>query len=336
MTTKQRMPPGELSPGEDFAAFCAVLYDPPPEPGRIQAAAAIVRRLVTRPLHPGEFEALTVLFMDAGEGRRAGTLTPEDLGRDGADMSASGKQTELMRLVQNGIYVLVPAQLMLWQSPKDPQALLIRRRRLASVMLWDGLPWRWVAEAARTNPGLTVELARAVAQREREALTAPKPPEPAAPVQTFTRQPARPLPGDEDPAPPRATARLGLPPNATLIVEPPARISPNTKRLEEVEYQLDPALGLKPIDESERVDGLVWQRVARWGVKFSAAGGFGVTGVNVANALDAGDVNLIATGLDMAGDAAWFAGTYAASWVAKQYGTWKRKRGETRARQGLY
>lgn len=343
--TLERKPPREIAPGEDLAAFCRLLYPAPaPDAGRIDAARELVRRHVTVPLHAGEFDALTILFLDAGEGRRAGTATADDLGRDGVAVSATGARPEILTLLNAGDYAGAGAQLPRWQAPQAADAMLIRRRRTCSVLLWEGLPWRWAAEATRQNPVLSLADARRVAEREREHLTAPKavdaPPAAAsagaAPVETFTRSPAPDVPPEVEAAREAAIAAGLRAPVVTMIVEPPARISPNTKRIEEVEYNLDPTLGLKPLDESERVDGLVWQRVAKWGVKFSAFGGFGSLGVNVSQALDAQDVNLIAAGLDAAADAAWFGGTYAVSWVAGQYGAWKRKRGEIRARQGLY
>ena len=139
-----------------------------------------------------------------------------------------------------------------------------------------------------------------------------------------------------------SAARAGVPPSSPPPVPAsvPAVItapvgtkpkSPNTVAPAEVPYKIDPNAGLKPLEESDRAKGYVVQQVGIGVIRLGALGLFGSTAQGAAQVVQGDPVlsNLIlmvfvAVGIAVVG------------YVIKAYGTWKRKRGEKAATQGLY
>jgi len=137
-------------------------------------------------------------------------------------------------------------------------------------------------------------------------------------------------------------ARAGVPPSSPPPVPAsvPAVItapvgtkpkSPNTVAPAEVPYRIDPNAGLKPLEESDRAKGYWYQQAGIGMIRLGSLGVFGTTVQGGAQVLQGDPVlsNLVLTGIVVGGIAV-------TGYVIKAYGTWKRKRGERAAVQGLY
>lgn len=209
-----------------------------------------------------------------------------------------------------------------WCEYKNPNTIFeqgLYRRRLAEICMFLGLPWHFAMGAILkraggvivdiTTPDYVISLAEQAVEKAAPAPAAPPPPPPA-------------------PAAPKT------PPAATPA--PPAKApSPNTKKPEEVPYRIDKDAGLKPLEESDRAKGFWWQQFAVMILRLTGIGTFGTGAAEVANivqsdaALSGAIFNLtipllvLGTGLVTA-------------WVAREYGNWKRARGEAAATQGLF
>jgi hypothetical protein len=98
-----------------------------------------------------------------------------------------------------------------------------------------------------------------------------------------------------------------------------------------VPYKIDPQAGLKPLEESDRAKGYVVQQVGIGVIRLGALGVFGSTAQGAAQVVQGDPVlsNLLLMVFVAAGIAA-------IGYVIKAYGSWKRKRGEKAATQGLY
>jgi hypothetical protein len=107
--------------------------------------------------------------------------------------------------------------------------------------------------------------------------------------------------------------------------------SPNTTAPADVPYKIDPNAGLKPLEESDRAKGYVIQQVGIGAIRLGSLGVFGSTIQGGAQVVQGDPVlsNIILMGFVAGGIAI-------VGYVVATYGTWKKKRGETKASQGLF
>ena len=208
------------------------------------------------------------------------------------------KYETLVRLIKDGASENeVCDQWCKYRMAGGQRQLGLYRRRLAEIALYKGRPW----EAAK------------------EATWATK-------WQHVT--------GDEVPAAPEDDPDLVIPHRGRKPTSPPtpsasrrAHRSPQTVRPEDVPYGIDPNAGLKPLEQSRRVSGYVFQQVGTATIRGASAMGLGGAGYV------ASDPRLEAalTALFMV------AAVAVTGFVIQQYGEWKRKAiGEVEATQGLY
>lgn len=213
-----------------------------------------------------------------------------------------------------------------WVEYKNPGTIFeqgLYRRRLAEVCLFLGLPWHFATNAIlKRVGGVIVDITDpffVIGQAERlvEMKAAEKPPEPpkAAPA-------------------PKAAESPKPPPVATPAPNTKAT-SPNTKAPADVPYKIDPNAGLKPLEESERAVGYFWQNMARLLLRLTGMGTFGTAAAGVANVVQT-DAVLGSALMDLTIPLLVLATGVVIAFVAKQYGDWKRARGEKSATQGLY
>jgi GH24 family phage-related lysozyme (muramidase) len=217
-----------------------------------------------------------------------------------------------------------------YKNPKTPFEQGLYRRRIAELCMWFGFPWRFATSAVlerdkrnpdiikkMTDPFHILEVAQAAAEQE----ATEKPPEPPKPA------PAPKPPEKAKPAPKATPA-----PPVAVGTKPP---SPNTKQPAEVPYKIDPNAGLKPLEESERAVGYFWQNMARLLLRLTGMGTFGTAAAGVANVVQT-DAVLGSALMDLTIPVLVLATGVAIAFVSKQYGDWRRARGEASAQQGLY
>jgi len=125
-------------------------------------------------------------------------------------------------------------------------------------------------------------------------------------------------------------------PPATVPAVIPAPVgtktkSPNTVAPTDVPYKIDPQAGLKPLEESDRAKGYVIQQIGIATIRLGSLGVFGSTIQGGAQVVQGDPVlsNIILMAFCAGGVAL-------VGYVIASYGTWKRKRGERSATQGLY
>jgi len=202
----------------------------------------------------------------------------------------------------------------------------LTKRRLAEMLMFLGLPWNapsvWgFISSARyktkdgtvdpTDPFFILDIARAA----KPIASLPDPPKPAKPV----------VPVKVEPLP-------EVKPEPQVGTKP---ISPKTVKPEDVPYKIDPNAGLKPLEESERAIGYFWQNLARLFLRLTGLGTFGTAAAGVANVVQS-DAVLGSALLDLTIPLLVFVTGIVIAFVAKQYGDWRRKRGEESASQGMY
>jgi len=200
------------------------------------------------------------------------------------------------------------------------------KRRIAEVLMFLGLPWNapsvwgYVSKARYktregtvdpTDPWFILELA----EQAKPIASLPDPPKPAKPV----------VPVKVEPLP-------EVKPEPQIGTKP---ISPKTVQPSEVPYKIDPNAGLKPLEESERAIGYFWQNLARLFLRLTGLGTFGTAAAGVANVVQS-DAVLGSALLDLTIPLLVFVTGIVIAFVAKQYGDWRRKRGEESASQGMY
>jgi hypothetical protein len=164
---------------------------------------------------------------------------------------------------------------------------------------------------ASVSPSFLIEMAEAA----KPIPSLPDPPKPAKPV----------VPVKVEPLP-------EVKPEPQIGTKP---ISPKTVKPEEVPYKIDPNAGLKPLEESERAIGYFWQNLARLFLRLTGLGTFGTAAAGVANVVQS-DAVLGSALLDLTIPLLVFVTGIVIAFVAKQYGDWRRKRGEESASQGMY
>jgi GH24 family phage-related lysozyme (muramidase) len=219
------------------------------------------------------------------------------------------------------------SKLIEYVNPKTIFEQGLYRRRLAEACMFLGLPWQFALTAVlkrvggviveRTDPYFVIEMAESAAEKK----TAEKPPEPPKPA---------PAPKPAEKAKPAPTATPAPP--VAVGTKPP---SPNTKQPAEVPYKIDPNAGLKPLEESERAVGYFWQNMARLLLRLTGMGTFGTAAAGVANVVQT-DAVLGSALMDLTIPVLVLATGVAIAFVSKQYGDWRRARGEASAQQGLY
>ena len=199
------------------------------------------------------------------------------------------------------------------------------KRRLAEVLMFLGLPWNapavwgFISSASYKKNGKVNPtdpwFILSVAEQAKPIATQPDPPKapkPVVPVET------KPLP-EINPEP-----QVGTKP-----------ISPKTVQPSEVPYKIDPQAGLKPLEESERAIGYFWQNLARLFLRLTGMGTFGTAAAGMANVVQS-DAVLGSALMDLTIPALVLVTGFVIAFVMKQYGDWRKARGEASARQGLY
>lgn len=123
-------------------------------------------------------------------------------------------------------------------------------------------------------------------------------------------------------------------PEVKSPLPPVAPKAPSAKTKTFTEARLDPNAGIKPLDESDRAKGYLWQQVGMFFIQVSRYGIFG-TGVGGAAEFVAGDAVLLNAVMSMFVPAALTGTAFTFGYVAKHYGNWKRSLGEQSATQAL-
>jgi len=205
-------------------------------------------------------------------------------------------------------------QLVKYRLAGGQRQLGLYRRRLAECCVWLGKPWEPAMNATwNTNW-------RELADFDDPDLVIPEPP---SRRQRFRGRPRR----DTAPTPPSRKRTVPEAPKPTPSQDSPAApISPNTRQAEDVPYRIRRDAGLKPLEESKRAMGYVYQQVGTATVRIGAGmglGGFGYVAQDPV--LSTALVALFVVGA-----------VFVTGWVLTEYGRWKRERGEEEAQQGLY
>lgn len=123
-------------------------------------------------------------------------------------------------------------------------------------------------------------------------------------------------------------------PAVTKPLPPVAPKAPSAKTKTFTEAKLDPNAGIKPLEESDRAKGYLWQQVGMFFIQVSRYGVFG-TGIGGAAEFVAGDQVLLNAVMSMFVPAALTGTSFTVGYVAKHYGNWKRSLGEQAATQAL-
>ena len=209
-------------------------------------------------------------------------------------------------------------QLVKYRLAGGKRQLGLYRRRLAECCVWLDRPFEQAqyADWSTNWRDLTgyVQPVPVIAEPEPEPEPEPvSKPEPVPKRQRFRGRPRRTIkaeqPQPEQPAEPRR-----------------APISRRTRQPHEVPYRIQRDAGLKPLEESKRAMGYVYQQVGTGIVRVGAGlglGGFGFV---------AQDPVLSTTVVTLFVVSA----VFVTGWVLREYGDWKRQRGEFEAQQGLY
>lgn len=214
-----------------------------------------------------------------------------------------------------------------WLKYVNPKTMVeqgLYRRRLAELCLMFGWPWKFATSAVlkrvngviqeRTDPDYILKLAEAAAETAKAAPIPPPPPKATPAVK----------PAPDAPPPPVKAEPVGTKP-----------ASPKTVQPSEVPYKIDPNAGLKPLEESERAIGYFWQNMARLLLRLTGMGTFGTAAAGVANVVQS-DAVLGSALLDLTIPLLVLVSGVVIAFVVKQYGDWRRARGEKSATQGLY
>ena len=322
---------------------------------------AAVKRLVTVALNSNQFSALTCFAFNCGISALGGSTLLKHVNShrfdDAADQfgawlySTSGKHKQALRGLLRRRY----SEACLWMGYSwsvacaDDAVALVRERPPGNVgtdRVLSKTQFKDVLSVAQRYPLPPLDEPELV-------LSTPIKAEPAVvPIASKAGQPV-PLPGPAPAAPASKTSVGGS--SEAVSVKPtvpapqpvpsarpaPAPVvagqdglkpkSPNTTAAQDVAYKIDPNAGLKPLEESDRAKGYVVQQVGIGIIRLGSLGVFGSTVQGGAQVVQGDPVlsNIILMGFVAAGIAL-------LGYVIKTYGTWKKKRGEERASQGLF
>lgn len=325
----------------------------------IAEAEAEVKKYVTVPLRQCEYDSTVDGFFNIGPGGPS---------RDGLGRLKSGAPSTFLNRLNAGEYERAADALMMWFRTSGLEYGLLKRCT-ARTMLFKGLPWEdAVSEISKGLVGLLLSgspLSMAITkvtnaafnQQVTEKFSTPPPqttpakpppeetPEPPEEVAFSLPEPepvetpvASPEPVVMAPKPePKEAKQVTIPDLTTPIIPVGTKPkSPLSMTFEEL--GLDPNLQVKSIDESKRVDGLMWQRGGVVVIRLGAMGAFGSTFKGVSEFVGA-DAQTFQTFLMVGQELIWplfvTGGLAAAGWVQHQYGTWMRKKGESEGSQAL-
>lgn len=221
-----------------------------------------------------------------------------------------------------------------WVEYRNPKTIFeqgLYRRRLAEVCMFLGLPWHFALNAVLkraggvivdiTLPDYVISQAERLAEMQAKERASREPPPPkaktteelnTAELEKVKAKAPKPKP---EPAP-----------------KPP---SPKTVQPAEVPYRIDPNAGLKPLEESDRAKGFVWQQISILILRVTSLGTFGTGAAGVANVVQS-DAALSGAILNLTIPVLVLGTGLVTAFLAKQYGDWKRDRGQRAASQGLY
>ena len=234
----------------------------------VREAEEYVRRYVKVPMSQLEFDAFVDVFFNCGPGKKGV--------RDGPIVLESGAQSRTLRLLNAGDYDGFKYELANWFST-PPFEDGLTKRCVARHLLSEGLPW----DMAVAN--MSSDLKRASIARQPGALknlldhcrdiaigecaaeirpVAPLPPQ--EPAQSYIQ------PDDFMVTPP-----IVQPAVAASVAKPQAGKKPPSEFTYSFEQVgLDPSLGVKSIDDSDRATGWWHQKLATSLFSFAKASGF--------------------------------------------------------------
>ena len=266
----------------------------------IARKADIVRTAIQVPLTQSQFDALVDMAYNLGS-------KPF---RKGSDIVAAlnGGVDDRNIPIGPGYYDRVADEFLRWGKAQGKPLKALHSRRIAAALMYKGLPFQW----ALYNPKIDLQTSLAVAMDtakdiDDEPFVEMDPPSSYSKIIEVIEphiEKAREVEAVEQTKPP----------------------SVYTKRLEDVPYKIDPDAGLKPLEESSRAHGYVWQSVGTVLLRVGAASGVAGAGTVAADpALSNALMALFVVG-----------GVGLTGFVIKSYGDWKRAKGETEASQGLY
>jgi GH24 family phage-related lysozyme (muramidase) len=314
-----------------------------------------IRQFVTVPLNSNQFSALVCFAFNCGVKAFAGSTLLKHVNAsrfdDAADAfgmwlySTSGAHKQALRGLLRRRY----SEAVLWMgydfevACADDAVALVRERppnNIGTDKVLSKTPFKDVLSVAQRYP-LTDELVLST-PAPAPSVPAGKADQPGAVPQPKSPAASAPKPAAASPAAAPAVkpgvTQASPPPvvNVPAVIPAPAPVgtkakSPNTVAPAEVPYRIDPNAGLKPLEESDRAKGYLVQQVGISIIRLGSLGVFGST-VQAGATVVQGDP-VLSNVLLIAFCAA---GVAIVGYVIKAYGTWKRKRGEKAATQGLY
>jgi lysozyme len=329
-----------------------------------------VRRLVKVPMNSNQYSAYVVFCYNVGEAQFASSTVLRRINERRYDDAAEamgawvyatlGQHKQALRGLARRQYATACLAMGYdWEVACSDDAISLVRERPPNDIGTDKVlfktPFSSVLVIAQRYPlpplddvlDLTIKADPAAVPAAGKAVQqAPVPnPVPAAPAITKTAAASQAAGAAVTPEVPRAsppsvpaakpTASPAAPP-ATVPAVIPAPVgtkakSPNTVAPADVPYKIDPNAGLKPLDETERAKGYWYQQAGIGMIRLGSLGVFGTTVQGGAQVLQGDPVlsNLVLTGVVVGGIAA-------TGYVVKAYGSWRRKRGEADAVQGMY
>lgn len=268
---------------------------------RMGRNAQIVREAVQVELTQAQFDAFADMAHNLGSAPF----------RKGSDLLAAlnGGMDDRGIRIGPADYNRANDEIVAWRKAGGRASRGVWRRRLINALMAQGLPWQWLWYSSKV--GLETSLAEAERMagdyEDRDMSTLPVDTTYSKIIATVEKQVEQ--------------AR-----EAEAVSTKTKAPSAYTRQAAQVHYKIDPSAGLKPLEESSRVAGYVWQQVGIAGMRVAVAGG--VPAASVA----ANDPQL-----QNAVIALWvLGGTAAMSGAGYLYGTLKRKYGEKSASQGLY
>lgn len=301
----------------------------------IRDAEAHVHRNVKCPLEQYEFDALVSLIFNVGPGQAGG--------KAGIITLRNGEPSSLLRCLNDATpdYAGAANWFTAWKATRGFELGLFRRR-IAEMVVFMGLPYKKALNACRSLQFTIAEAVR-LAEEERDDLAALQPPAPKpapqdAPIGRATGG-ASSTSGVAPPTNPSSAPSVSSKPTGAgetvprpTVPRPPEGPSPLPLPKKPVSYpeRIDIDGNLKPIEQSQRAHGYVWQSVGICVLGFGAAGAFGSSFAAVFEIINKSPAVSNAVLMLFVSLA-----TGAVGYCKYSYGCWKRRRGEDRATQGL-